>query len=97
MDGFGRTALHYASTGPFVPTVGFLLKKGPIRMWLIAKNTLHPSCLPSLKAVLTSEGYFLNTMQILHWKIPMGDTSETFARQNGHSEVADLLKPETIQ
>jgi ankyrin repeat protein len=26
-----------------------------------------------------------------------GDTAETFARQNGHSEVADLLKSETIQ
>jgi len=92
VDGFGRTALHYASTGPFLPTVEFLLKKGADPNLVDSEEHFTPLMFAA------AEGH-IDVVQILleyHADPAMkdidGDTAESFARQNGHEEVANLLQ-----
>jgi len=95
VDGFGRTALHYASTGPFLPTVEFLLKNGADPN--VVDSEEHFTALMFAAA----EGHIDVVKILLEYhadpslKDIDGDTAESFARQNGHEEVADLL--ESIQ
>ena len=96
-DGFGRTALHYASTGPFLPTVEFLLKKGANPNLVDSEEHFTPIMFAA------AEGH-IDVVQILlkyhadpSLKDIDGDTAESFARQNGHEEVADLLKSKSTQ
>ena len=97
VDGFGRTALHYASTGPFLPTVEFLLKKGANPNLVDSEEHFTPLMFAA------AEGH-IDVVRILieYHEDPSlvdidGDTAETFARQNGHEEVADLLQSKSTQ
>ena len=91
-DASGRTALMYASSGPYPETVELLLKKGA------GVNT--QGTLEGFTALMTAaaEGQ-MKVVQLLlkHGADPTlkdkdGDTAESFARQKGHSAVAELLK-----
>lgn len=89
---FGRTALMYASTGPFPRTVELLLNHGADPN--IIDTGEHFTALMHAAAEGQTE-----VVRILlnHGADPMckdvdGDTAETFARNNGHTELADYLK-----
>ncbi|MEN8192844.1 MAG: ankyrin repeat domain-containing protein [Bacteroidota bacterium] len=87
----GRTALMFASTGPFPETVKLLLK-----------NDADPNSVDHIEHFTplmhaAAEGQF-EVVKILldnnadpSLKDIDGDTAESFARQNGHIEVAKLL------
>jgi ankyrin repeat protein len=88
----GRTALMYASSGPFEEAVAFLLKEGA------AVN--EQGTLEGFTALMTgaSEG-LLEVVRLLlaDGADPSlvdkdGDTAASFARQNGHMEVLELLE-----
>lgn len=91
-DSNGRTALMYASSGPFEPAVEFLLKAG-------AEVDVQ-GALEGFTALMTaaSEGLAGNVRLLLtHGADPSlvdkdGDTAASFARQNGHAEVVELLE-----
>jgi ankyrin repeat protein len=87
----GRTALMYASSGPFVETVGLLLEKG-------AQVNLQGTA-EGFTALMTAaaEGQVEVVQVLLAYgadpdaKDADGDTAESFARQNGHSQVVAVL------
>ena len=88
----GRTALMYASSGPFEEAVAFLLEHGAE---VDVQGTLE-----GFTALMTaaSEG-LVEVVRLLlaHGADPSlvdkdGDTAASFARQNGHSEVVELLE-----
>lgn len=91
-DGNGRGALMYASSGPFEETVEMLLDKGAE---VDVQGTLE-----GFTALMTAaaEGQIEVVRLLLgHGADPAlkdkdGDTAETFARQNGHAAVVELLK-----
>lgn len=88
----GRTALMFASTGPFPETVKLLLQ-----------NEANPNSIDRLEHFTplmhaAAEGHF-EVVKILldngadpSLKDVDGDTAESFAVQKGHSEVAKLLR-----
>ncbi len=88
----GRTALMFASTGPFPETVRLLLK-----------NNANPNSIDRLEHFTplmhaAAEGHF-EVVKILldhgadsSLKDVDGDTAESFADQKGHSKVAKLLR-----
>ena len=87
----GRTALMYAASGPFGETVELLLENG-------AEINTQGS-LEGFTALMTAaaEGQ-LEVVRLLlaneadrNLEDKDGDTAETFARQSGHSAVAELL------
>lgn len=88
----GRTALMYASSGPFEEAVAFLLKAG-------AEVNLQGT-LEGFTALMTasSEGLVeVVRLLLVHGADPSlvdkdGDTAASFARQNGHAEVVELLE-----
>ena len=91
-DSSGRTALMYAASGPFAETVGLLLKRGAE---VNVQGTLE-GFTPLMTAA--AEG-LADVVRILlaaganrDIKDKDGDTALTFAKQNGHSEVAALLE-----
>ena len=91
-DGLGRTALLFTATGPFPKTVELLLKQKADPN--IVDNQERFSALMHAAA----EGH-IEVVKILlaneadaTLKDIDGDTAESFARQNGHTAVADLLK-----
>lgn len=91
-DENGRGALMYASSGPYAETVEFLLNKG-------AEVNLQGT-LEGFTALMTAaaEGQIEVVRLLLgHGADPAlkdkdGDTAESFARQNGHTAVVELLK-----
>lgn len=88
----GRTALMYASSGPFAETVELLLEKG-VEVNLQGK-------LEGFTALMTAaaEGQMEVVRLLLDFGANPGitdkdgDTAESFARQKGHTEVAELLQ-----
>jgi ankyrin repeat protein len=90
-DSNGRTALLYASSGPFPETVGLLLKQGA--------EVDQQGKTEGFTALMTAaaEGQLEVVRLLLAYgattdiKDKDGDTAESFAFQNGHSEVAKLL------
>jgi ankyrin repeat protein len=91
-DTHGRTALMYASSGPFVETVGLLLDAGA--------DVDTQGMLEGFTALMTAaaEGE-LEVVQLLldrgadpSLEDTDGDTALSFARRNGHTEVAKLLE-----
>ena len=87
----GRTPLMFASSGPFQKTVELLLKKG-------AQVDVQGK-LEGFTALMTAaaEGQLEVVRLLLEYGADPGlvdkdgDTAESFARQNGHSAVVDLL------
>ncbi len=87
----GRTPLLYASSGPFPGTVDYLLKNG-------AEVDIQGT-LEGFTALMTAaaEGQ-VDVVRVLlehgadkDLEDKDGDTALSFARQNGHSEVIELL------
>jgi ankyrin repeat protein len=92
VDFMGRSALMYASTGHFPEAVEYLLTHGA-----------EPNLVDNVEgfSALMFAGAEGNSkvVQLLlkhganpNFKDVDGDTAESFARQNGHIEVADILK-----
>ena len=91
-DAAGRTALMFASTGPNVPTVQLLLdKKAQVNL---VDGEEHWSALMFAAA----EGHREVVELLLQHDADLslqdidGSTAESFARDNGHIELADYLK-----
>jgi len=90
-DLMGRTALLYAATGPFPETVRILLDKGAEPN--VVDSDEHFS--PLMHAA--AEGNLDVVKILLEWKADPtlkdvdGDNAASFARQNGHLEVANYL------
>ena len=88
----GRTALMYASSGPFAGTVGLLLEKG-------ADVNLQGTA-EGFTALMTAaaEGQVEVVRVLLAYGADPdledvdGDTAESFATQNGHSQVVAALR-----
>ncbi len=91
-DANSRTALMYASSGPFTETVELLLEKGAE---VNVQGTLE-----GFTALMTAaaEGQLeVVRILLLHGADTAledkdGDTAESFASQNGHSDVVALLR-----
>jgi ankyrin repeat protein len=91
LDSTGRTALIYGSTGPFPETVELLLERDA--MVNVADNDEHFTALMYAAAegnldvvkILMEHGAD-KTMQDID-----GDNAESFARQAGHTAVAEYL------
>ncbi len=88
----GRTALMYASSGPFAETVELLLEKGA------EVNTQGTA--EGFTALMTAaaEGQVEVVRLLLAYGANLdledvdGDTAESFATQNGHSQVVAALR-----
>jgi len=91
-DSSGRTALMYAASGPFAETVGLLLKRGAevnVQGTLEGFTPLMTAAAEGLADVVR---ILLTAGADPDIKDKDGDTALTFAKQNGHSEVAALLE-----
>jgi len=91
-DRMGRTSLMYASTGHFPETVKLLLSHGAETN--ITDNVESFTALMFAGAEGNQE---VISLLLEHGADPDlkdkdGDTAESFARQNGHNNAADLLK-----
>ena len=92
IDFLGRSALMYASTGHFPETVEYLLLHGA------DPNLIDNSEGFTALMFAGAEGNIKVVRMLLdHGANPDimdkdGDTAESFARQNGHIEVADVLR-----
>jgi len=91
-DSSGRTALMYASSGPFAEAVGLLLTRGAevnVQGTLEGFTPLMTAAAEGLAEVVR---ILLTAGADPDIKDKDGDTALTFAKQNGHSEVAALLE-----
>ena len=90
-DSSGRTALLYASSGPYPEAVEYLLNQG-------AEIDLQGTEEGFTALMMAAAEGQMEVVQLLLAKGAKadtrdkdGDTAETFARQSGHSAVAELL------
>jgi len=91
-DANGRTALLYSASGPYAETVGLLLRKGAdvnvqgktegFTALMMAAAEGHVDVV----RVLLLNGASVNTID------RDGDTATRFARENGHTQVLELLE-----
>jgi len=91
-DSSGRTALMYAASGPFAETVGLLLERGAevnVQGTLEGFTPLMTAAAEGLAGVVR---ILLDAGANRDIKDQDGDTALTFARQNGHDEVVELLE-----
>jgi ankyrin repeat protein len=90
-DPAGRTALMYASSGPFVETVELLLEHGADPLAVDQEEHFTPLMFAASEGqaevvrVLLEHGSDPSMMDV------DGDTALSFATQHGHAEVVDLL------
>lgn len=95
-DSSGRTALQYASSGPYPETVGLLLARGAevnvqdTGEGFTALMTAAAEGQMDVVRVLVARGAKVDVTD------KDGDTAESFARQNGHSEVAEWLADQPL-
>ncbi len=91
-DSFGRTALMYASSGPFPEAVRLLLKNQADPN--IADKEEHFTAL--MYAASEGQAEVVRILLTFNADPSMkdidGDNALTFARNNGHATVADLLE-----
>ena len=90
-DTNGRTALMYASSGPFAETVEYLLEKGADAN---VQGTLE-GFTPLMTAAAEGQAAVVRLL-LVHGADPAlrdsdGDTARSFAQQNGHDAVVELL------
>jgi uncharacterized protein len=90
-DELGRTALMYASTGPFPEAVKLLLTNGADPNIVDEVEKFTPLMFAAAEGQLEVVSILLANKADPALKDKDGDTAETFARQNGHDKVADML------
>jgi ankyrin repeat protein len=91
-DQLGRTALLYASTGPFPETVRILLDKGADPNIVDSDEHFTPLMHAAAEGNLEVVKVLLEYGADPALTDVDGDNAETFARQAGHTEVADFLQ-----
>ena len=88
----GRTALMFASTGPFAGTVRYLLASGAdpnvVDQGEHFTALMHAAAEGQMEVV----GVLLEHGADKSVKDVDGDTAESFARQKGHGSVADYIR-----
>ncbi len=92
MDSSHRTALLFAATGPFPETVKFLLDKKSNPNVVDNGEHFSPLMHAAAEGNLDIVKILLEYGADLYLKDVDGDTAESFARQKGHTAVADYLK-----
>ena len=90
-DGLGRTALLYTCTGPFPETVRILLDKGAEPNVIDSNEHFSPLMHAAAEGNLDVVKILLEAGADQSRVDVDGDDAESFARQGGHSVVADYL------
>lgn len=91
-DNMGRTALMYASTGHYPKTVELLLSKGADPNLVDNDEGFTALMFAGAEGNIKVVSLLLEHGADPSLKDKDGDTAESFARKNGHTEVADLIK-----
>ena len=91
-DLMGRTALLYASTGPFPETVKILLDKGADPNLVDTGEHFTPLMHAAAEGNIEVVRILLEAGANPALRDVDNDNAETFARQAGHTEVADLIR-----
>ena len=91
-DAMARTALLYASTGPFPETVKLLLDHHSDPNIRDAEEQFTPLMHAAAEGQLEVVKILLDYGADPSLKDVDGENAEMFARNNGHTEIADLLK-----
>lgn len=91
-DYMGRSALMYASTGHFPETVELLLSRGADPNLVDKDEGFTALMFAGAEGNIKVVRLLLEHGANPNFKDKDGDTAESFARQNGHVEVADLLR-----
>lgn len=87
----GRTALMYASTGPFPEAVKLLLEKGADPNIADLEEKFTPLMFAAAEGHLEVVDILLKNKANHLLMDKDGDTAERFARQNGHTGIAERL------
>ncbi len=90
-DGFGRTALMYASTGPHAATVQLLLEAGASSNLVDNQEEFTALMFAAAEGQVDVVKLLLAAGADASLKDVDGDTARSFAEQNGHAEVVELL------
>jgi len=90
-DLMGRTALLYAATGPFAESVKILLDKGARPNVVDSDEHFSPLMHAAAEGNLDVVKILMEAGANPELKDVDGDDAESFARQAGHTSVADYL------
>lgn len=91
-DNAGRTALIYASTGPYPETVKFLLSRNADPNIADSEDKFTAIMFAASEGQIEVVRVLLANKADPLLKDKDNDNAETFARRNGHNEIAALLK-----